>query len=242
MNDMYRSARRYETAVTGMQNELMMWSVASDLLLKEACRKRLGRLSGLDLCCGPGSFANKLAAKYLALDIVGVDLNQEFVRFATDTYGGRGWRFICQDVSSLDIPERFDVVMASSAYHHIPDQDKLHFLSVANDYLDEDGMVLVCENFLPNAYERREDNVRMYYRELIRAYTFQGMGTRKAVIAIRQARRQELAGENEHKVTLKQFQEAVSASGLFVETCIPVWNPVPDEEWGSYVFVLRKVS
>src|SRR5215469_10203977 len=73
------------------------------------------------------------------------------------------------DAASFTSSIPFDLVLANSAYHHIPDGHKVDFLKTARALVAEDGAILVGEHFLPPYKTSNEfrESVISFYTELI---------------------------------------------------------------------------
>ncbi|MEK6825276.1 MAG: class I SAM-dependent methyltransferase [Nanoarchaeota archaeon] len=258
---LYTSADAYLHGPDGMNNEVTMWAVAAGILMKESVRMQdmkgfgglhaskglerrlaLPHLSLLDACCGPGNFANYISLVYPSLSVTGVDINPIFIEVAQKRFQKDGWGFFCHDMCTLSFSERYDFVLASSAYHHIPDLYKQRFMCVLKNHLRPSGKVLVCENLLPNYTNdiERVFAIETYYSNL-RDYYAQGNATPEACEAINEVYLLEVACEEEHKVDFALFNTHVRGAGLEIELDIPVWQPLEFKESnaGSHVFLLR---
>jgi SAM-dependent methyltransferase len=76
----------------------------------------------LDLGCGIGDFYPFLVEKFGQLDYTGVDLVPEMVDFAARKYPDA--RFLCRDIVTAGLAERFDYVLASVVFNNaMPDAD-----------------------------------------------------------------------------------------------------------------------
>ena len=258
---LYTSVDSYLNGPDGMNNEVTMWAVAAGILMKESIRKQDGRgfgglhtskglerrlalpqISVLDACCGPGNFANYLSFIYPSMSVTGIDINPTFIGAAQQRFQKEGWEFFCRDICTLSFADRYDFVLASSAYHHIPDLSKQRFMYVLKKHLKLAGKVLVCENLLPvytNDLERTSA-IEVYYSEL-KSYYAQGNATSEAREAIEEVYRLEVAGEEEHKVDFPLFAAHVNGAGLEIELDIPIWQPskLKESNAGSHVLLLK---
>lgn len=258
----YESAENYFEGPDSMKNEVMMWFVAGGLLAQEVSkkignapfgglkgrigyeeRKRVKNIRVLDFCSGPGNFVNHLAFVMPEIKVVCVDMNANFIRTGNEIF--KKWKFIEEDVTTVSLKTKFPVITASSAYHHIEDKNKIKFLKNIRNHLTSDGIVLMCENFLPDYYsdKNRKTSVNKYYTELARWY-HDGNSTKEAVLIIKEVKEQELAEEVEHKVSFRIFKNHLKKSGLRLNIDIPVWQPQPfiADNAGSHVVVLKKTK
>ena len=261
-SSLYSSAQEYIDATEGMKNEVNMWYIASALLIQEAVRKvtqhKYGALidkcsidlmqsippfSVLDVCCGPGNLANYLGLMHPKLDLIGIDLDEEFIKEARRKFSNTAWRFIVANAITFRSKKKFDVVVASSAYHHIRDEEKQEFVDNLEHNLNEDGKIIVCENFLPgyDSDKDRKSAVIKYYEALKKYYSSEN-SSKSTFKAIDEVRYLELANTIEHKVDFDRFKRHLRHSRLEIEVDIPVWQPkqFSKDNAGSHVLLLRR--
>jgi ubiquinone/menaquinone biosynthesis C-methylase UbiE len=89
----------------------------------------IGDLSGkavLDLACGEG-FYTRLLKRHGAASVVGVDISQGMIDLARDEEARRplGVEYVIQDVRALDLPDRFDLVVAAYLLNYAQTADEL---------------------------------------------------------------------------------------------------------------------
>jgi len=253
---LYTSAESYLKGPEGMRNEVTMWYVASGIFIQEVMRQQRGSFGGLfdnigakvrtalktvkvlDVCCGPGNFVNYLSLIYQKLDVTGVDIREIFTQAARERFPEG--KFITADATRINLGKRFDFVLASSAYHHIPDEGKIALLTRMQEHLTKNGKVLVCDNFLPKDTSRANAITRYY--NALKGYYERGNATPEASCTIDDVRALELAGEEEHKVTFARFKHDVRRAGLEIELDIPVWQPseFQADNAGSHVLILKQ--
>jgi ubiquinone/menaquinone biosynthesis C-methylase UbiE len=81
----------------------------------------------LDVGCGVGRWSRRMAAR--GAEVVGVDLSPTMIaeanRRATAQTLNERCRFIVQDVSELDLGERYDLVLAVTVLQHVLETDRL---------------------------------------------------------------------------------------------------------------------
>ncbi len=254
---LYTSSKEYFEGPDGMKNEVTMWFVAGGLFMQELSIKNnrmpFGGLGGeipekpkvimklLDVCSGPGNFINHLQYIYSDLEVTCVDLNNHFIEEGQKIF--KKWKFICGDVSKIDLKQKFDVVTASSAFHHIPDEYKKDFWNNINLHLEDNGFVLVCENFLPkySNYVERQASIEKYYTELKQFY-IEGNSTKKAFELIDEVYQLEKNGVEEHKVSFEIFINQIDTAGFLLFQDIIVWQPdsLKKDNAGSHVIILKK--
>lgn len=256
--NLYHSAKTYLSGPDGMNNEVTMWFIAGGLLLQEISsrinrtafgglhqkiglerNKKIKTIRILDVACGPGNFANHLAFMIPQLKVVGIDTNTIFLKWASKKFTNLGWKFLEGNASKIELGRKFNFITASSAYHHIPDFEKIYFLKNLKNHLRNDGIILICDNFLPDystSFEKKK-SIKEYYSLLMKYYK-SGNATKNAIKVIKQARKLELAGKDEYKTSYKIFEAHVKAAGLKIIKDILVWGTSQDG-MGSHVIILK---
>ena len=79
-----------------------------------------GRSRALDLACGTGDVARRLAARRAT--VTGLDLTPAMLAIARAKPGAAGIRWVCGDMTSLPLPaESVDVVTTSYGLRNVPD-------------------------------------------------------------------------------------------------------------------------
>ena len=256
--DLYRSAKTYLSGPDGMNNEVTMWFIAGGLLMQEISsrinktafgglhqkigverNKKIKTIRILDVACGPGNFANHLGFIIPQLKVVGIDTNIAFLKWARKKFTNLGWKFIEGDASKIELGKKSDFITASSAYHHIPDFEKLSFLKNLKSHLKNNGIILICDNFLPDystSFEKQK-SIKEYY-SLLTQYYKSGNATKNAIKVIKQARKLELSGKDEYKTSFRIFEAQVKAAGLEIVKDILVWG-ISQNGMGSHVIILK---
>ncbi len=260
----FNSTLFYIKSTEGMKNEVDMWHTGALLFVLEVInkyyrflklgkyigeelRKKLPTISVLDVCCGPGNFANYLSFYYPIdkLNVIGVDKNKQFLEYANKKFRVYGWRFVKADVRKFNLRRKFEFIIASSAYHHIEDKHKVKFLNRINNHLLPNGKIIVCENFLPS-YTNKTSKIkaiRDYYSEL-RKYYLQGNGTPEALSMVEHVYRLELSAKEEYKVSFKRFEKDIKKAGFQIVADKIIWQPekFKKDNAGSHVLLLKKAN
>ena len=78
----------------------------------------------LDAGCGSGRVTAELAQRVPRGRVYGVDVSPSMVEHAREALGDRA-SILCQDLVSLDLPERVDAVFSNATFHWIHDHDAL---------------------------------------------------------------------------------------------------------------------
>ncbi|MCA9773990.1 MAG: class I SAM-dependent methyltransferase [Myxococcales bacterium] len=84
----------------------------------------LGDLDALDVAASTGIIDQALARSFRT--VTGVDIDQGAIAHAHARYGSGGLRYVVADAMALPFSDaRFDVVVASQVYEHVPDAERL---------------------------------------------------------------------------------------------------------------------
>jgi ubiquinone/menaquinone biosynthesis C-methylase UbiE len=140
----------YESEEWSRPDEMALFS-----LLWSTVRRVLDSRPGarlLDVCCGSGmSLLGSLAHPRLAYS-VGIDISHQLLDFARQRFTPfRHIAFVCADATfSPFAPSTFDIITASSAYHHMKPSQKQQFLLACRQLLKTGGRLILAENILPN--------------------------------------------------------------------------------------------
>lgn len=86
--------------------------------------ENLNELNCLDIGCSGGIITNYLASYFK--DIIGVDVDENAIRFATERYKKNNLRFYLRDTTKLNFPENyFAVVICNHIYQYVEDKGLL---------------------------------------------------------------------------------------------------------------------
>ncbi len=243
----YLRPENYEAEEWSRPDEMAMfqclWRVGRRLL------NRLADASVADLCCGTGIPLLGLASHPHIRALCGVDVDPEAIAFARQRFA-RYERLSFQVRDALDFltgPETFDLIVLSSAYHHLPHDRKLAFLRAVRSRLSPRGRALLGENVLgPCDIEDRDGYDRAvdaYYKAVGLAAQQEAAGLPPIIEALIhqnvQLSRQRIV---EFKVDYRRLLNDIGASGLRVEESHQVWPSLAQQlpaAMGNYVLVMR---
>lgn len=99
----------------------------------------------LDLGCGPGRNALRLAEAGFAVDAV--DLSATAIAWAGERAreAGAAVRFRCGDAFALDLDGPYDLVYDSGCFHHLPPHRRVSYRALLDRYLAPGGhLALTC--------------------------------------------------------------------------------------------------
>jgi len=101
----------------------------------------------LDYCCGTSMLYPHLKKSYPAAEYVGIDLSSEMLAVGNQRYGREPaeteFRLFQRDGEDLRLNERFDLVIARGAIHHLPNPAK--GLREIAKVLKQDGTLVISE-------------------------------------------------------------------------------------------------
>ena len=203
----------------------------------------------LDLCCGSGmSLLGAISHPHLK-EAIGIDISHRLVDFAARRFAVfNKVHFVCCDaVQSCFQEHTFDLLVASSAYHHILPHLKRSFLTHCRALLRPDGRLLVGENILPeyeNLGSSYDHAVRTLYETVTRD-TLSKYPYLPATILdmLDENVRLSLARQYEFKVDYRTLMDDLSAVDLEVEEQTKVWPSTNDclgSTAGNFVFVIKQ--
>lgn len=204
----------------------------------------------LDLCCGTGLSLEHLVDHPNASTVVGVDICQPYLNFATRKFAGANSRptFILADAVEAKLPrDTWDIIMLASAYHHIEDGRKLAFLKRVRNLLSERGRAVVAENILPE-YSRHSKNdyaqsVRAFYTEVLKDAKRDNPNLPDFVEGlIQRVAQYGYDGDYEYKTSYPIFREYLASADLEIVSQERVWptaGPLAQTSGGNYMLVLR---
>ncbi len=98
----------------------------------------------LDVGCGTGKFAFKMANHNKQLDVHGVDLSGEMIEKAKEKLTDENITFAVGDVEELPYESgTFDIVTCSHSFHHYPNQDRA--VSEMYRVLKDNGTLMIID-------------------------------------------------------------------------------------------------
>jgi SAM-dependent methyltransferase len=109
----------------------------------------------LDVGCGTGEHARRLAAEGFAVD--GLDIEPAFVRIASQKHPAG--RFVVADMSDFQLPDRYDALLCLfSSIGYLRTLDRVtRALACFNEHLASGGVALVEPWFPPGVFEANRE-------------------------------------------------------------------------------------
>jgi SAM-dependent methyltransferase len=95
----------------------------------------------LELGCGAGFSAHYLQGQYASY--LGVDYSGKLIDYARHNNASDHAEFVCADLHTLQVPQRFDLILMIGVLHHLPEPAAA--LGVLARYLKPGGCVLANE-------------------------------------------------------------------------------------------------
>lgn len=106
--------------------------------IADFCRKHIpAGARVLDLGCGPGNNITTIVTHDGTCSITGIDLCPAFIRIAKERFPQFDFRQ--QDIRHLDVPHRYEVIIASFCIVHLTDDEVPGFLHTVANLLTDDG-------------------------------------------------------------------------------------------------------
>ncbi len=204
------------------------------------------KIAVLDLCCGTGIFPRKWLSKLRGIRYVGVDINGSFLKFARKNLKNKHYQFIKHDASTFSSKTRFDVVIATSPYHHIQDSRKIRFLRNIHKHLKKDGLFIVYEKMVAPFKNRVEaiDSGTVFYNERIKYMLKTEKLSETQIFALFNELYLTAIRRGEYKVPHEYFVKNLRQAGLKIIKEIKLWpkaNVFNNKRVGDFVFVIRRV-
>ncbi|KKU99849.1 MAG: Methyltransferase [Parcubacteria group bacterium GW2011_GWA2_48_9] len=233
--------------VENIPGEKAMFSKAADVIALFAAQKRKPNKRGisiLDLCCGTAPLYDYLLKhdypnlhdETLFDKITGVDISPKYLEYAQIKYNsklayqqfdedkGVKLEFILHDAVDYNHSEKVDLILASSAYHHIEDERKIDFLKKVHSQLKDDGIAVFCENLIDDYsnLEERAISVTDFYTKRIDEMRALGITDRRIEL-VQRILKYELDRDYEWKNSYNIFMKNLGEVGFKILGEYKVW-------------------
>ncbi len=206
-----------------------------------------GKTLILDLCCGTGIIAQKLL-NVSNIQFSGVDINKEFLEFARQkTKSHRNFKFILKDALLYESELKFDIIILTSAYHHIENKFKTRLLEKICRLLKDDGILIIYEKAIrkySTNKEFAESNEEFYLKRIdYLKKTESKRLSEKQFNALMNVCGLSAAAEKEYKVNYDYIKKDLDKNRFKIIKETKIWpkeNIFADEKIGDFVFVCKK--
>lgn len=237
--------KAYELEEHSRPDEMLMLSVARETIIKILNSRKESTV--LDLCCGTGLSLEGIVDHPNVSFVTGVDISSQYLEFAQKKFSQCLYPpvLISGDAVSTPLPRKdWDVVILSSAYHHIENNRKVKFLNRVRSLISVSGIAVIAENILPE-YEldnqtEYSKSVQQFYQEVLKTATEKNPELPNYVKnLINRVAQYGCDGEYEYKVSLSIFYQDLKTAKLRIVEQKKVW---PDKNLlgtgGNYVFTV----
>ncbi len=246
--DEYLRPDNYEVEEWSRPDELALftgfWSRANGIL------DRCPQARVADICCGTGLSLLGVESHPNLHSADGVDIDAERVRFARNRLSHNPrLSFHCEDAWTWLSEQRgYDVVLLSSAYHHIEHGKQGQFAQLVFAALKAGGTAVLAENIVPHFDQPMTEPYFRAVTEFYEAAHREALRQRPGLphqVASLITENVELArrGEIEFKICRQTFVEEITRAGFLIAEEIKMWPNTDDplrDNAGNFVFVLRK--
>jgi len=124
---------------------LVSGKAARSILVNEYIRP-CPRDTILDIGCGPGDLVAYLPSE---VEYIGFDASASYIAAAQKRFGTRA-TFICDRVSTANIKQSFDIVLAIGILHHLDDSEALQLFHLAQSVLKPTGRLVTLDGVYVN--------------------------------------------------------------------------------------------
>jgi 2-polyprenyl-3-methyl-5-hydroxy-6-metoxy-1,4-benzoquinol methylase len=190
----------------------------------------------LDLMCGTGYLLEKIHEQRPDLILTGVDMEPEFIGFASGHYEGIDFQIV--DVLKWHDVKKYDMVLCTAGLHHVDYSDQEELIKKIYDHTEDDGLAIVADPYLDDYStedERKIVSAKLGYEYL--TATIKNGGDRDVITAA--------IDILQNDVLLVEFKNSINKVTPIFEKYFPsverckTW-PSEDTEYGDYYFILKK--
>src|SRR3989338_6757964 len=141
----------------------MPWKRMTKEVAETVCRMARHKSNILDLMCGTGYLLGQIKLCRPDLNLWGVDLNNDFVKYAKSKYSGRkGIEFVQGDVLNMK-PFHCEgdlAVLCTGGLHHLPYENQPDLLGVISHLLEErTGFVIIADPCIDDYSTEKERQI-----------------------------------------------------------------------------------
>jgi len=217
------------------ENDFMPWGELIDKLVNLVCTKTPKDSTVLDLMCGTGFLIKKIKEQRPDLQITGIDINEDYIKFALDNM--KDVNFICADTMDWPVDGKYDLVLCTGGIHHIGFKRQQSLLIKMKGLLSNNGVCITADPFIGNYVDERSRKLAANElgSEYIRA-TIEKDAPRDVVKAAIDILDRDIALDGEYKTSIDKFKKIAKNVFSTIEMH-KVW-PKTESEYGDYYFIL----
>lgn len=185
-----------------------------------------------DFCCGTGINTKMLAGRLPVAKAVLVDINNDFLEIAKKSGINAEVETVPMDILKVDFHAGADAVISMFAYHHVPDENKMDFISQAKDALKDGGLLFLGEIYSPGKTTTLE-----YYKYLYSSIPKKSPELEQFLMQTAQS------DHFEYKVAKKFADDQLKAAGFSLLESKMIWptdSHFKDGNVGTFVEVWQR--
>jgi len=137
-----------ESEIYEKEFKFFPWGILIKKVIPEILKNAKKGSKILDLMCGPGYLLGKINKKGQNLQLTGLDLDKEFIRYAKKKYSRI--KFIAADALKYKFKEKFDLILITAGLHHLPYSTQEKFIKKVSSLLEKGGKVILADPFISN--------------------------------------------------------------------------------------------
>ena len=204
--------------------------------VRKILSRKSERLSVLDVACGSAmatrmAFGKVEAGKCQSIAFYGLDSDRKMLKEAQSQW--RNLKLIRAEMIQAKIKERFDVILCSFAYHHVPDSEKQRLCKRLYKWCKSGGHLFVLEICLSN------NQVQPYYdglKKRLRRDTYD----RIALDFLDWTASSDHSKNGEWKVSMGQLRRDFKDAGWKMQSHKAIWtSPSLPPQTGCHLFHFR---
>ena len=206
-----------------------------------------GKTLILDLCCGTGIIAEMLL-DVTNIEFIGIDINKPFLeRAAQKVKDNKNFKFVLEDAVKYETNLKFDIIILTSAYHHIENKFKTKLLQKVFRFLKDDGVLIIYEKaILPYSNEKEfaRSNEEFYLKRIkYLKKTEKKKLSEKQFNALMNISALSASAEEEYKIDYNYIIKDLDRTDFKVIKEIKIWpegNIFHNEKVGDFIFIVKK--
>ncbi len=194
----------------------------------------------VDLLCGPGYLLNRIHQRRKDLELSGVDINDEFIKYARQHYPGIN--FTQMDILKWSFPQRYDVVVCTAGLHHLPFEEQGGLVKKAAQMLKPNGLCIFGDPMIRDYSNERERAIaaaELGYKSLVAVV--ENGGDRDMIQAALDVMHNDVLVDGEFKTSPAKVKALYGEFFPHVEMH-KTWPLDGKEGCGDYYFVLRNTK